>query len=465
MRCSPLPTASQERQSDKRSGAPHAPGQPSERPTGRAPTPASSRGRRPPWLILAAVVPAGLSLGVSLSILVAMLTVPEAARGVDFHVFYAAGWAVRHGLDPYRASALAHASIQSARTTSGQPLGAFPYLPWVGWAMAPWSLLPYPASLVLWQVLSGTLVLASAGVWARSLGWHRAWPLGILASVSTVAFLGYQVGQFDAVALTLVVGTSTAVGRGRWLLAGLASAAVVLLKPQVTLPLVPLLWVVVVRERAPLRSVLTGQAVALAVLVGLPMFLQPRRTGAWIHLVMDFSHSIGQGQFTPVGLSGLIKVAPSSWHLSSGLTSPTTIGLVAGGLAAMVFVVWAPMPGRDGGRSRTTRAGWGLLLPLGIWMLVTPYVHSYDILILLPLFVLTLGPGAVELLRPLPWVIMGSLLLLPVVFPHIPESIRTAGPLTSLAVLALVLFAVGRRPRTQEVEVRQLAASRPAGQG
>ncbi|MHB8311752.1 MAG: glycosyltransferase 87 family protein, partial [Candidatus Dormibacteria bacterium] len=297
-------------------------------------------------MLLTAVIPAGLSLGVSLAILVAMLTVPEAVRGADFHVFYAAGWAVRHGLDPYRAGALAHASILSASTTSGQPLGAFPYLPWVGWAMAPWSLLPYPASLVLWQVLSGTLVLASARVWARSLGWHRAWTLGVLASVSTVAFLGYQVGQLDAVALALIVGTVTAAGRGRWLVAGLASAAVVLLKPQLALPLVPLLWVVVVRERAPLRSVLTGQAVALAVLVGLPMCLQPGRMRAWMLLVMDFSHSIGKGPFTAVGLSGAIHVAPSSWHLSTGLTSPTTIGLVAGGLAAMVFVVRAPMPGR-----------------------------------------------------------------------------------------------------------------------
>ncbi len=465
MRRSPLPTASQERQSDKCSGTPHLPGQPPAWPTGAAPTPTSSRNRRPPWLILSAVVPAGLSLAVSSSILVAMLTGPEAARGVDFHVFYAAGWAVRHGLDPYRASALAHAWIQSAPINSGQPLGAFPYLPWVGWAMAPWSLLPYPASLVLWQMVSATLVLASSGVWARSLGWYRAWALGILASVSTVAFLGYQVGQFDAVGLALVVGTSLAAGRGRWLLAGLASAAVVLLKPQVTLPLVPLLWVLVVRERAPLRSVLTGQAVALAILLGLPMFLQPRRTGAWMHLVLGFSHSIGQGQFTPVGLSGLIHLAPSSWHLGTGLTSPTTIGLVTAGLAAMVPVAWAPMRGRNGGCSRTTRAGWGLLLPLGIWMLVTPYVHTYDILILLPLFFLTLGPGGVELRRPLPWVIMGSLLLLPVVYLHIPESTRTAGPLSSLAVLALVLFAVGRRSRRQAVEVRQLAVSQPTGRG
>ncbi|MHB8311753.1 MAG: hypothetical protein ACYDD0_00395, partial [Candidatus Dormibacteria bacterium] len=108
---------------------------------------------------------------------------------------------------------------------------------------------------------------------------------------------------------------------------------------------------------------------------------------------------------------------------------------------------------------------WGLLLPLGIWMLVTPYLHSYDILILLPLLVLTLGPGAVELRRPLPWMIMGSLLLLPVVFLHLPESIRTAGPLTSLAMLALVLFAVSRQPRGQEVEVRRPAVSPPAGQG
>lgn len=382
-----------------------------------------------------------LSLSMSLAILVATLAGASDLRGIDFRIFYTAGWALRQGIDPYNAPALARASIAATGIISGPPLGAFPYLPWVGWAMAPWSLVPYTTALALWELLSWALVLGAANLWARHLGWYRSWPVSILASVSTVALLDYKVGQFDAVAMGLVVVTSAAAGRGRWLLAGLVATVVVLLKPQLALPLLPLLWVLAVRERGSLRSALTGQAIAVVVLMALPSILQPSRMRAWILLVVHFSHGIGHGQLALAGLAGLVNLLPSWWHLSTGLTSPITIGLVTAGLAAMALITHHSLLTGDQSWSQTQRAGWCLLLPLAIWLLATPYVHAYDVLILLPLLILALGPDGVELRRPLAWVVVGAFLALPLAFLPTTARIRTVGSLTSLAVLALVLFA------------------------
>ncbi len=427
-------------------------------PTAEALPARTSSGRGALCVTAGAVALAVLSLGVSLLILGAMLVTPDALRGIDFRIFYAAGWALRHGLDPYQGRSLARASVAAIGAGAGQTLGAFPYLPWVGWIMTPWSLLPYTPALVLWEVLSWSLVLGAARVWARNLGWRRAWPVAILASVSTTACLGYQVGQFDAMVVALLVATAVAAGRGHWTAAGLASIAAALLKPQVALPLAPLLWIFAVRERGSLRSVLAGQAIAVAVLLGGPSILDPGRTRAWLQLALHFSHGIGQGQLALVGLPGLVHLLPASWHPSAGPASLTTLGLVGAGLAAMVRVVSEPVRAGDTDRARAERAGGGLLLPLAIWLLVCPYVHPYDLVVLLPLLILTLGPDGVELRRPLPWVIVSALLLVPVVFPRIPVRGGTAAPLTSLMVLALVLFAVSRRGGHRRRDARNLGA-------
>jgi len=415
-----------------------------------AENPPRTAGGRPPWRQAAAVLVSALSMVIAAALLDPVLVAPAGLRGVDFHIFYVAGWALLHGLDPYRASQLGRASLTAVGVAISDPRGAFPYLPWVGWALTPWSLLPYTAALPIWIAVSGALVWGAARAWLRALRWRRAWVFALLSALSPIAFLGYQVGQLDAVLAALVVVVIVAAGRGHWFAAGLVSVVATLLKPQVALPLVPLVLLFTFRERGPLHRVLIGQAVSLALLVGVPSLLQPTALRAWSLAVLSFSRGIAQPRASLVGFPALLRLLPAGWHVNSGLTSPFTLLLVAVGTGVAVWLLRMTRGDLGARMLRPERAGWEMLLPLAVWVLISPYVHPYDTLVLLPLVILALGPGGVALRRPQGWLLISSLLVLPVAFLISSDALAaTAGPLTTLAVVILVVFAVHQRRRAR----------------
>ncbi len=400
------------------------------------------------WRVAAAVCFGVVNLAVAIALLFPLIRAGAPLRAVDFHIFYAAGWAVAHGLDPYSGGPLARAAIAASGAGLAHPFGAFPYLPWVGWVVAPWSLLPYAIALPIWIAMSIALVGGAAWAWLRALPRQGSWPVALLIAVSPVALLGYQVGQLDAVLVALVVGVLLAAGGERWIAAGLLSAAAALLKPQVVLPLVPLLLLFAARERGPVRRVLMGQLVSLAVLVGVPALLQPGRLAAWSLALMTFSHGVAQPQASLVGFAAVLRLFVGSGRIAFGIGSIPTLLLMAVGTGVLAWLLG--MPRDDGWRrvSLTERAGWELLLPLAIWVLVSPYVHPYDTLVLMPLVLLALGTHRREPLRPRDWLLAFAVTVLPVAFLVSSDALAgTAGPLSTLAVLLLLVFAVERRRR------------------
>lgn len=398
------------------------------------------------WRLLAPYLVLGTSLAASGAIAAFMAISPAGLRGTDFHVFDAAAWALLHGLDPYRAGELVRGSLAVAATYLDHPAGAFPYLPWVGWSMSPWTLLPYTLAFAAWGFVAFAVVLASARLWAGRLRWHRPWLIAVVAALSPVAFLGYQVGQMDAVMLALVVAVVAAAGKGKWLLAGACSMTVVLLKPQVTLPLLPLLVVFAVRERGPLRSVLAGQALSLLILVGLPEALQPALLPGWLTALTTFSHGIAQRPASLMGALALFRMLPNGWHIATGIGSPVTLALAVAGAAGIVLFLRSQATATTRQvTSMTTRAGRVLLLPLAIWLLVCPYVHPYDVLVLLPLVMLILTPGPGASTPWQGWLVLAAFGLLPVAFLINTDALAVAaGPLATLAVAIVVVFGWGR---------------------
>jgi hypothetical protein len=104
---------------------------------------------------------------------------------------------------------------------------------------------------------------------------------------------------------------------------------------------------------------------------------------------------VGQLQPDLAGLPGLLGAAPSKWGLGLGLLAPGTLAIIAASLVAMaIFATWM-MVSEDWRRvSPVARIAWGVGLPVGIWLAAAPYAHPNDDLLLLPLFMLTVGRDA-----------------------------------------------------------------------
>jgi hypothetical protein len=115
----------------------------------------------------------------------------------------------------------------------------------------------------------------------------------------------------------------------------------------------------------------------------------------WWHSLGVFAAGVGSHQPDLAGLPGMLGAAPRSWRLGVGISASTTLLLVALAIGLMVtFGVWM-MVSPDWRRvSLVGRVTWAAALPVGIWLLATPYAHPNDDLLLLPLFMLTVGRDA-----------------------------------------------------------------------
>ncbi len=261
-----------------------------------------------------------------------------------------------------------------------------------------------------------------------------------------MAWLGFRLGQMDAVVLGLEVVALLAAMRGRSALGGLAGTAGALLAPQVLWPL-PLLLVAVGARDGRWRGAVAGALAALLALVAIPALTRPRLLPAWAGLMHRFAAGVGPAQPDLAGLPGLVRFAPAGWRLRPGLTDPLTLAIVGAGLALLIVVVWNGWADRAWhARPPRLRVAWGIMLPLGVWILVTPYSHGMDALVLAPLALLALGPDGAELARPPAWLVVAAILALPQIF------ILTPGPgtlvvpqsLTAVALLGLLALATAR---------------------
>ncbi len=420
-------------------------------------------GRRPLWMVLSATVIVAVTLGVAVLTFKAMIFISPHPAGPDFRVFYAAGWMLRHGQDPYDTKNLM-AVMGRVTGAGGPPVALFLYVPWFALLMVPFSLLPFWAAYGLWDALIFTVITVAAYQWALKLGWKHPGVAAGVAALSTIAFINYELGQVAILSVGFLVAVLLAVEAGRLGWAGALAMAGALLLPQDLWPLVPLLWIVPRPwSWAGLRRGLLGEAIALLALVGAPLLMRAGLLGEWIHRLLHFGVKLPfQGEL--VGLSGLVTFAPPSWHLSAGLGDPLVDLVAFADLAvATVLVVQLLRSPALGNLDRSRRTGWLLLLPMGIWLLATPYGHIQDVAAIFPLAMLALGPGAAALRSPSGWLVLTGVLVVPVALTFFSLYFLPPQTLAPLGILALVIMA-GLELRRELAEAR-FGAAAPAPDG
>ncbi|HVC22107.1 MAG TPA: glycosyltransferase family 87 protein [Candidatus Dormibacteraeota bacterium] len=348
-----------------------------------------NRGRGLSRVVL--IVSSACVLGLAVFALSHEFPARPAGLAVDYRVFYAASELMARGGNPYHLGAL-QAAEQAALAypeRSAAP-NSFVDPPIAAWLLVPLSRLSYWVSYGVLTVVGILLVALTLTLLARDLGWRHTGVLVGAAMVSWIGLLGLLDGQFDAILFAALAGSMLLAWHERSLAAGLV-LGVTLIKPTLLWPVPIFILLALWPDR---RRVLefAGGYLLVAVLFLLASW---SLLASWWHALALFARGIGTVQPDLAGLPGLLAAAPASWRLSPGLTAPATLATVCVGLACMaVFGVWM-MISPDWRRvSPVGRVTWAVALPVGIWLLATPYAHPNDDLLLLPLFMLTVGRDA-----------------------------------------------------------------------
>jgi hypothetical protein len=309
-----------------------------------------------------------------------LLTSPTV--GQDFRAFFAAATVVAHHGDPYNWPSLAATEYQLYDAPHGLKGGdaayyeflAYPEGPWLAFALAPITSLPWPVAYALFAVLLGLILLAASFGTFTLLGWPRR--RAALAAGCTllcaVGFINLFMGQVSVIAFGAFLAAWLLARRDHPWLAG-AVLALVWVKPNIGLPL-PI--VLALLEPAVARRVLGGFAVASAAIFGLAFtvlgtgfFEWPLQVPRMWQAVQGLQPDIASVEsFFYPGLTGWVKTAALLLTL----------------LAAIAYGGWALRRAPD---ARTR----GLTL-LIIWLFALPFVQSYDLILLLPAVALLLGP-------------------------------------------------------------------------
>jgi hypothetical protein len=308
--------------------------------------------------------------------------VSSSTVGQDFRAFFAAATVVAHHGDPYNWPSLAAAEYQlydaPHALVPGNPAYyeflAYPEGPWLAFALAPMTNLPWPVAYALFAVMLGLIVLGASFATFTLLGWprRRAALAAGCTLLSAVGFINLFMGQVSVIVFGSFIAAWLLTHRGRPWLAG-AVLVLVWVKPNIGLPL-PL--VVALLEPAVARRLIGGFVVAsagafglAAAVMGLHFLEWPLQIPRMWQAVQGLQPDIASVEsFFYPGLSGWMKTAALLLTL----------------LAAVVYGAWAIRRAPDA----HTR---GLTL-LIIWLFALPFVQSYDLILLLPAIALLLGP-------------------------------------------------------------------------
>jgi len=305
--------------------------------------------------------------------------------GQDLRNFYAAATLLQHGGNPYDAGpflgqqeALYHpihaadrAALAGNPYVQGPPL-AIALMPFVGAA---------PSTVyVFWAVTLGLCAAMALVTLARLWPTARSTRRAFLLLISPVTFLGILLGQPDAVLLLALVLALWTLERDHPWSSGLSGLllTVGLIKPQLIAGPIVLLAVLAWRRGrlAPYAGgVLGGTALFLALSL---IVAGPAVVGGWIGELAGFGAST---VYTQVDISSLTTLYVG-W-------APRGLSLILLALALMGWAALCVYTWQKGGTSEDPR--WWLGVGLVGWLLVTPYAHPHDDILLLPAVWLLLG--------------------------------------------------------------------------
>ncbi len=307
----------------------------------------------------------------------------------------------------FRAYALTPSDFQtflaaSHRLVATLPLygGAFVSPPELAVILAPLAVVPVPVAYAIFVAASIGILAWGTGWYARELGLNGWWTV-VAVVLSPQGWWGLMLGQPDALLVGLLLLAVVAVRHQRWTAAG-AIGPWLLLKPDLTWPVVPLLIAAAWRDVGARRQVVTGLALGGSTFLLMAGWLLP----TW---VVGLAHFGGRSQFQgllsglPDLLGGELRAAPAHQILAS----PLTWAIVGAGLVAMVAA--ALLAGRRA-TSTSQRMEWMILVPLAVWIATSPYLHAEDALFAVPLALRLADSGnswsrLPLLLILLPWVV------------------------------------------------------------
>ncbi|MGA8207004.1 MAG: glycosyltransferase family 87 protein [Candidatus Dormiibacterota bacterium] len=360
---------------------------------------------------LVLLVAAGLSLGM------AGYAIRHIGPGVDFLVFYRAARTMARGASPYS-------------------IPGYVSVPGLAVLLEPLTRFSFRTAELIFLLLTAALAVTAVVIFGRQLGWRRPQLLAAGALISWIGLSGLIQGQVDAVLLAALLGGAVLAVRGRFLLAGLL-IGLVWLKPDVMWPAALFAGVALWPNRSALRNYLCGLGLTTAAFLGGGSGLVP----AWINSLVHIGVGAG-GQSNLAGLPVLLSALPPSWGLGLGFGSPVTWSLLIVSLAGLGWLasqVARSERWRQLGSER--RMLWAVGLSMGLWLLVAPYAHSYDDLLLLPLLALVIGRDAAAVGRIGPALSILLLAAAPIAWLWVEVN------LISLAVATLLVVAVLRLRR------------------
>ncbi len=392
-----------------------------------------SRSRWPRLLVLALVI--GVSVGMVVLALTRVFPPHAYGLGSDFRVLYGAAKAMAAGQDPYSPHVLLPFLQRADPYPYQQPtLNFFAYLPITAVALEPLTLLPFWVAFVVLTVLGAGAAGVVTVFLLRDLGWSHDRLTAACALVSWISFQGFLFGQVDAFLLAVLGGAMLLAWHHRPLAAGLV-LGFLWLKPDLLWPAPIFLALALWPDRRRVTWFATGfVAISLGALLASPGLL-----ASWGHALVRFSSGIGTTQPNLSGLPSLQKAAPAAWGLTGHLLTPGTLAVVSLALLGMaIFGAWLVASASWNGVTEVGRISWAVSVPVGIWLASTPYAHSNDDLLLLPLLVLTLGRDVRRLHGSGLWLAVGVVLLVLLAWPA--GVVPWPAALAVLGILAVALW-------------------------
>jgi hypothetical protein len=297
------------------------------------------------------------------------------AEGSDFFSLWLAPHLLLQGQDPYLTDIWVPAHDTFGARWISDPTFLYP-LP-LAVLLLPFGVFPLDVAAVLWVFLSlvAVLLVARKLIASWQPGQLLPYLLPALAGIMLFrpTFLTLLVGQMEILLLLCLGGTALLWERGKWLKGGLL-ASVVMLKPQIGLPLLALtgLWLLVHRR----WTGLAGMGLAALILFAIGAVFDIGWVDRWL--------SIGQGK-----VSGVFGYSPTGWGVSATVCHhqhPCTSLL--GGVLSIVVVtagLWILLPRKVLHPMNAI----GVIIP--VVLLTTPYLWAYTQVMLIIPILLVMG--------------------------------------------------------------------------
>jgi len=306
------------------------------------------------------------------------------------------------------------------------------------------SLLMVPLAFLPFTVAYLVFLAVSVGILGGALKlWYSRWgalSAGATVLASALAILwfpvlhGLSLGQPLALVLAALLACFALLHERRMGLAG-AALAVLWIKPDVTILPIAVLLLLIRVQGLRWKAFHAWFAIATAAFFA----VQAWNLLPWLRVLSSSSATIIDEK-TQVSVWGVLSfVAPMLGQAGIAtllIKCAATLGVLA--VAAVLFRCVLSRSDAWQAMSAVARTVWGTELFLAAWLLITPYAHLYDEVLVLPLLLLIVGPHGegLALMR------VRVLLLVSILVPGVEVTLALPFSLLPIVNLGLLLMAV-----------------------